>query len=94
MEVLKLEDGGRLDLKEVSDRMLYTGEIPAGFDANVFDDAQKQVKYLVFTNTWLKFVNELCMEKPDSSETERSEHNWSSQRTFVHRARKYLKSTF
>jgi hypothetical protein len=31
-------------------------EVPLGFDLHVFDDAYKSVKYLVFTNTWQKYV--------------------------------------
>ena len=30
---------------------------PLGFDEHVFDEAERSVKYLVFTNTWPKFVD-------------------------------------
>jgi len=35
----------------------YWGEIPADFGANVFDEAEAEIKYLLLTNTWPKFVN-------------------------------------
>lgn len=40
------------------DRVQYWGEIPDSFDEKVFDDAEKDVKYLVLTNTWPKFVKD------------------------------------
>lgn len=36
----------------------YWGDIPDGFDATVFRDAEASIKYLVFTNTWPKFVKD------------------------------------
>ncbi|KAF2200382.1 hypothetical protein GQ43DRAFT_432554 [Delitschia confertaspora ATCC 74209] len=33
-------------------------EIPATFGADVFSTAEHEIRYLVFTNTWPKFVNE------------------------------------
>lgn len=36
----------------------YDGEIPQGFDATVFDVSQADIKYLVLTNTWPKYVRE------------------------------------
>lgn len=38
----------------------YSGEIPPGFDQNVFVEAENEIKYLVLTNTWAKFVNAAC----------------------------------
>ena len=35
----------------------YWGDIPESFGPNVFDDSENEVKYLVLTNTWPKFVN-------------------------------------
>lgn len=35
----------------------YWGDIPEEFDVDVFDEAEKEIKYLVLTNTWPKFVN-------------------------------------
>jgi hypothetical protein len=31
-------------------------QIPEGFDEHVFDAAEKSVRYMVFTNTWAKYV--------------------------------------
>ncbi len=39
------------------DDVWYWGEIPAYFGSNVFDEAEAEIKYLVLTNTWPKFVN-------------------------------------
>ena len=30
--------------------------VPDGFDVNVFDKAERSVKYMVFTNTWARYV--------------------------------------
>ncbi|KAK1752778.1 hypothetical protein QBC47DRAFT_62761 [Echria macrotheca] len=38
--------------------LYFTGDIPAAFDASVFDAAQASIKYLVLTNTWPKYVRE------------------------------------
>ncbi|RFU81656.1 regulator of g signaling superfamily [Trichoderma arundinaceum] len=40
------------------DCVQYWGDIPDGFDQNIFDDAEKSIKYLVLTNTWPKFVRD------------------------------------
>lgn len=37
----------------------YTGDIPEGFNLAVFDDVRDHIKYLVLTNTWPKFVDEM-----------------------------------
>ncbi len=34
-----------------------TNSIPEGFRPGVFDRAERSVKYLVFTNTWVRYVN-------------------------------------
>ncbi|KAJ4319615.1 hypothetical protein N0V84_006251 [Fusarium piperis] len=46
------------DVEHISDKALYWGDIPEGFDAGVFDDAEGSIKYLVLTNTWPKFVKD------------------------------------
>ena len=55
---------GRANLKAVSnmeelheDAMLAEVDIPNTFTEMVFDAAEKEIKYLVLTNTWPKFVN-------------------------------------
>lgn len=40
----------------ISDKVQYWGDIPADFNRNVFNRAEKSIKYLVLTNTWPKFV--------------------------------------
>ncbi|KAJ4128306.1 hypothetical protein NW754_002298 [Fusarium falciforme] len=46
------------DSGSISDKALYWGDIPEGFDATIFDDAEGSIKYLVLTNTWPKFVKD------------------------------------
>lgn len=62
----------RSSLKNVS----YWGDIPAGFNSAVFDQAEHSIKYLVLTNTWPKFLSwkssemsrsDLSLTKYDSS---------------------------
>lgn len=36
----------------------FNGEIPSGFDATIFEDAEISIKYLVLTNTWPKFIRQ------------------------------------
>jgi hypothetical protein len=40
-----------------TDEALVDVEIPDAFNEMVFDPAEKEIKYLVLTNTWPKFVN-------------------------------------
>ncbi|KAF5531729.1 hypothetical protein FMEXI_12875 [Fusarium mexicanum] len=46
------------DTGYMSDKAMYWGDIPEGFDATIFDDSEKHIKYLVLTNTWPKFVKD------------------------------------
>lgn len=39
------------------DDVWYWGEIPASFSPTCFDESESEIKYLVLTNTWPKFVN-------------------------------------
>ncbi|KAH7113348.1 hypothetical protein EDB81DRAFT_825124 [Dactylonectria macrodidyma] len=50
--------GPTSDTDVIRDKALYWGNIPDGFDATVFHDAEASIKYLVFTNTWPKFVKD------------------------------------
>ncbi|KAJ6016244.1 hypothetical protein N7540_010835 [Penicillium herquei] len=43
-------------LTEIRDMVLYWGEIPEEFDASIFDESEGDIKYLVLTNTWPKFI--------------------------------------
>jgi len=47
-----------VELRAMTDRVAYWGEIPAAFDVTVFDRAETSIKYLVLTNTWPKFVRD------------------------------------
>ncbi|KAK7716944.1 hypothetical protein SLS63_010844 [Diaporthe eres] len=47
-----------VELRAMTDRVAYWGEIPDGFDATIFDKAETSIKYLVLTNTWPKFVRD------------------------------------
>lgn len=54
----------------------YTGDIPIGFDMAIFNDLQEEIKYLVLTNTWPKFVESM---RRRSSDTERSGYTTQSE---------------
>lgn len=42
----------------IRDRVQYWGDIPAEFEASIFDAAEASIKYLVLTNTWPKFIKD------------------------------------
>ncbi|KAI5455910.1 hypothetical protein BGZ63DRAFT_518698 [Mariannaea sp. PMI_226] len=46
------------ETEAIGNKALYWGDIPDGFDATIFYDAEASIKYLVFTNTWPKFVKD------------------------------------
>ncbi|KAL5333691.1 hypothetical protein BJX70DRAFT_48018 [Aspergillus crustosus] len=52
----------------IKNRAQYMGDVPPGFGATVFDDAEHSIKYLVLTNTWPKFVKKRRTSM-DSTET-------------------------
>ncbi|KAF2025897.1 hypothetical protein EK21DRAFT_103602 [Setomelanomma holmii] len=60
---VNLDALGRANLRAVScmrelyDDVLADIEIPEAFNEMVFDPAEREIKYLVLTNTWPKFVN-------------------------------------
>ncbi|KAH7093398.1 hypothetical protein FB567DRAFT_433362 [Paraphoma chrysanthemicola] len=61
---VNLDALGRANLRAVSrmnglyvDELLADFEIPEGFTEMIFDPAEREIKYLVLTNTWPKFVN-------------------------------------
>ncbi|KAL6864581.1 putative GprK-type G-protein coupled receptor protein [Trichoderma novae-zelandiae] len=67
-------------------RANYHGEIPDAFDAAVFDSIESHIKYLVLTNTWPKFVDEMQQSrKRRSTETARTEGTWKSGTTITSR---------
>ncbi|TQV96493.1 hypothetical protein V2A60_003111 [Cordyceps javanica] len=69
----------------------YTGDIPALFDAAVFDTVQKHIKYLVLTNTWPKFVSEMQARRK-SEETSRSIFTAASKTTIGSRVSSKISS--
>ena len=72
------------DLRELAGKARYTGELPAGFGRTIFDTVQSHVKYLVLTNTWPKFVDEM-QQRRRSSETGHSSFTFTSQTTLASR---------
>lgn len=79
---------GPFELTSRATRMKYDGEIPGAFDVTVFDSIQGHIKYLVLTNTWPKFVDEMQAKRRRSSETARtarSEGTWKSRSTITNR---------
>ncbi|KOS19316.1 hypothetical protein ESCO_001413 [Escovopsis weberi] len=79
------QPSSRTKHQDPEDRPEYIGPIPSQFDAFVFDKAQADVKYLVLTNTWPKFVTEMQLRRRSSCETGRSETTQSSQATLASR---------
>ncbi|KAK6834979.1 hypothetical protein PG987_009673 [Apiospora arundinis] len=59
-------------------------EIPDAFNPQVFEAAEGEIKYLVLTNTWPKFVH-AGFEQASQSEREREERDDRSPRNFLHR---------
>ncbi|KXJ88362.1 GPCR, GprK-type [Microdochium bolleyi] len=56
-----------IELRRFSGRVGYWGEIPLGFDRAVFDSSFAEIKYLVFTNTWPRYVLEREKSRSSSS---------------------------
>lgn len=54
-------------MRKMEDGSLWDHEIPSTFGIDAFDTAEHEIKYLVFTNTWPKFVNHTYVEKADRS---------------------------
>ncbi|KAJ4371283.1 hypothetical protein N0V83_004500 [Neocucurbitaria cava] len=86
---VNLDALGRANLKAVSGvQELYTDElfadidIPDAFTEMVFDAAESEIKYLVLTNTWPKFVNvvgransQLSRDREDDGDVEKGRVN-------------------
>lgn len=87
------EDSDRdwIELGEVAGRIQYVGDISEEFDFGVFDRAQAHIKYLVLTNTWLKFVTEIQQQRR-SGETERSGNTEKSASTIASRISNVIRS--
>ncbi|CAH0053790.1 unnamed protein product [Clonostachys solani] len=75
-------------------RAKYTGEIPPGFDGLVFDSTCSHIKYLVLTNTWPKFVDDMRNQSRRSSESGRTFDSNDSDQTLASRVSTYVRSMF
>ena len=53
-------------MRAMEDGNLWDHEIPSSFTMDAFDRAQHEIRYLVFTNTWPKYVNQTFVEKDGS----------------------------
>lgn len=82
---INLDTLGRENLKAVANMtqtgyedVLATFPIPEGFKEIVFDAAEKEIKYLVLTNTWPKFINDAyASSQHDPGEAKEAQnHNW------------------
>ena len=54
-------------LLELAPRLQAPDEVPLSFGPQIFDDAERAVKYTVLTNTWPKFVGEGLEGRKSSS---------------------------
>ncbi|KAL1591649.1 hypothetical protein SLS60_011647 [Paraconiothyrium brasiliense] len=80
---VNLDTLGRANLKSVSNMtkpgyedILTAYAIPEAFKETVFDAAEKEIKYLVLTNTWPKFVNDAyASSQHDNGELKERQHN-------------------
>ncbi|KAM0263745.1 hypothetical protein ACHAQJ_001060 [Trichoderma viride] len=80
------EAGTPIELSRRTGPMIrYEGEIPDAFDVTVFDGIQGNIKYLVLTNTWPRFVDEMQAKRRRSSETALSAGTWKSRSTITNR---------
>ncbi|OTB14114.1 hypothetical protein K445DRAFT_23893 [Daldinia sp. EC12] len=82
-----------IELSEMAGRIQYAGEISDDFDATVFDNVQKHIKYLVLTNTWPKFVTEIQARRR-SNESERSDRTGESNSSLASRISNLINSIF
>lgn len=80
---ISLDNLGRANLRAVSrmdsariDESLADYEIPATFNEMVFDAAETEIKYLVLTNTWPKFVQVGRANSQMSQEDEEKGNIW------------------
>lgn len=80
---INLDTLGRANLRAVSrmeevhmDEVLADFEIPEEFTEMVFDFAEREIKYLVLTNTWPKFVNHSCANSQIDVDEEKG-HGWA-----------------
>jgi hypothetical protein len=52
-------------------------QIPESFFAEIFEEAEQEIKYLVFTNTWPKFVGARYASSNDEIKEDACAHRWA-----------------
>ncbi|KAI1854391.1 hypothetical protein JX265_012425 [Neoarthrinium moseri] len=62
-----------IELGELSRPAEYITTIPQSFKRTVFDKAHRNIKYLVFTNTWPKFVGQIKQQDKKAADMEHAE---------------------
>jgi hypothetical protein len=74
---------GRANLESVSQMIEHVQEealadvpIPEAFTEMVFDAAESEIKYLILTNTWPKFVNAGCELREQQSAEKEQQPGW------------------
>jgi hypothetical protein len=83
-----IQETGRLELGNLTDRIQHTGGIPEDFSLGVFDSAQSQIKLLILTNTWPKFL--AASQRKQSVESEWSGRTKRSTTSFASRFSKLV----
>jgi hypothetical protein len=86
---INLDTLGRANLNSATPRMTELGhdealadvDIPAAFNPEIFENAVREIKYLVLTNTWPKFVN-AGYASSNVEQEEPSNHWWIKRLTF------------
>ncbi|KAL7920570.1 putative GPCR GprK-type [Trichoderma austrokoningii] len=83
-----------VELGERNTKIHYEGEIPDIFDLTAFDTIQGHIKYLVLTNTWPRFVDEMQAKRRQSCETSNSEGTWKSGSTITNKIAQLVRQIF
>lgn len=74
--------------------LAYTGDISADFDMIVFDRVENDIKWLVLTNTWPKFIETMRRQSIDTERTYHTSESEKSLSTWISDQRLKLKSLF
>ncbi|KAJ5627872.1 hypothetical protein N7490_010100 [Penicillium lividum] len=70
----------------------YTGQIPVGFDMAIFNNLQEEIKYLVLTNTWPKFVESMRRRSTDSERSDYTAQSKTSLKSWISFQRSKIRS--
>ncbi|PSN73486.1 hypothetical protein BS50DRAFT_483289 [Corynespora cassiicola Philippines] len=80
---VNLDTLGRANLQSVShmitvgkDEALADVKVPDAFSEMIFNAAESEIKYLVLTNTWPKFVNSSCATSNMGKDDKGEQANW------------------